>query len=176
MALVKPVIFQIVGYQNSGKTTITNKILRQLKSKGISAVSIKHHGHGGKPSVNDQKDSAMHIDNGAIASIVEGDGRLLLQSEKSNWTLQEEIQLTKFFSPDIILIEGHKKESYPKLLLIRRNEDIEPLLKLVNIKFIMVWNNEVKRELNGKVKIPCIQIDDPTGIKLLVGFLQNELN
>jgi molybdopterin-guanine dinucleotide biosynthesis adapter protein len=176
MALVKPLIFQIVGYQNSGKTTIMTKILKQLKLEGLITVSIKHHGHGGMPDVNGQKDSAIHIDNGAIASIVEGNGRLLLQAEKINWTLQEKIQLMGFFGPDIILIEGHKKESYPKLLLIREKEDVEPLLKLDNIKLIMVWNNGMKEELAEKVNIPCIQIDDPSGIKRIVTFLQNELN
>ncbi|HJV30673.1 MAG TPA: molybdopterin-guanine dinucleotide biosynthesis protein MobB, partial [Bacillales bacterium] len=89
MALVKPMIFQVVGYQNSGKTTFITKILKQLKIEGDSVGVIKHHGHGGKPDVYEQKDSARHIENGAIATIVEGNGRLLLQAEQAMWTLQE---------------------------------------------------------------------------------------
>ena len=32
MALVTPFIFQIVGYQNSGKTTFLNKLISHLKA------------------------------------------------------------------------------------------------------------------------------------------------
>ena len=50
MALVTPFIFQIVGYQNSGKTTFLNKLISHLTAVGINTATIKHHGHGGKPS------------------------------------------------------------------------------------------------------------------------------
>jgi molybdopterin-guanine dinucleotide biosynthesis protein B len=176
MALVKPIIFQIVGFQNSGKTTIMAKILKELKTTGIKAVSIKHHGHGGKPDVADQKDSARHIEHGAIAAIVEGDGRVLLQAEKTSWTLHEEIRLMEFFDPEIILIEGYKKESYPKVLLVREEEDIDQLIKLANIQFIMLWNNEIKEQLTEQIHKPCYQIDDPLGIKEIVSFLQNKID
>ena len=77
MAMVKePVIFQVSGYQNSGKTTLVNKIISGLKGKGLSVVTIKHHGHGGKPETPEGKDSSNHIESGAAASIVEGGGRL----------------------------------------------------------------------------------------------------
>src|SRR3954452_17457641 len=117
----------MVGYHNSGKTTFINKLLSRLKGEGIKTVTIKHHGHGGKPAVVEETDSAQHISAGATASLVEGGGRLLFQSEQMNWSLKEKLQLMSTVNPDLILIEGHKHEDYPKLVFIRRIEDLHLL-------------------------------------------------
>jgi molybdopterin-guanine dinucleotide biosynthesis adapter protein len=176
VALVNPRIFQIVGYQNSGKTTIITKILNHLKAKGIPAAVIKHHGHGGKPDVYEQKDSARHIENGAIASIVEGDGRIILQAEKTEWTLEEEIQVIKCFRPEIILIEGYKKESYPKLLIVKEQDDIERLMRLDNIRFILVWDIQMMEQISQNSNIPCFHIHDQSGFHQMVTYIQKKIN
>ena len=97
MALVKPVIFQVVGYQNSGKTTITAKLIETLGESGFKTVTIKHHGHGGRPDTAKQKDTEKHLDAGALASIIEGDGRLILQADNYESTLEEQIAMLEFF-------------------------------------------------------------------------------
>ena len=50
-------VFQIVGYQNSGKTTLMEKVISGAAEKGVRVAYIKHHGHGGAP---DAKDSTRH--------------------------------------------------------------------------------------------------------------------
>lgn len=139
----KPFIFQVVGYQNSGKTTAVSQMVKGLSKQGYNVATIKHHGHGGKPEVVKDKDSYRHIDAGAIVSIVEGDGRLLLHGEKSEWSLEEKITLISQMNPDFIIIEGHKFESYPKLVMVRKHEDIELLTKLTCIKAVYFWNFEL---------------------------------
>ncbi|GAA3320219.1 hypothetical protein GCM10020331_030320 [Ectobacillus funiculus] len=47
---VRPVILQIAGYQNSGKTTVAEQIISSLTKEGLRVASFKHHGHGGKTS------------------------------------------------------------------------------------------------------------------------------
>ena len=42
-----PSILQIVGYQNSGKTTLVEKIVHALAESEMKVATIKHHGHGG---------------------------------------------------------------------------------------------------------------------------------
>lgn len=44
-------ILQIVGYQNSGKTTLMEKLIQALTYEGMKVATIKHHGHGGYPEV-----------------------------------------------------------------------------------------------------------------------------
>lgn len=44
-----------------------------------------------------------------------------------------------FFEVDTILIEGYKKESYPKVVLLRSAEDVELLQKVENIVAVITW-------------------------------------
>lgn len=160
MALVKPIIFQIVGYQNSGKTTIITKLIEILKNEGFKSVTIKHHGHGGRPDILSEKDSAKHINAGAAASLVEGEGRLCLQADETALTLEEQIKLVDFFCPDIILIEGHKKKSYPKLVIIRDENDLSLISDLSNIKSVIVRKKELIDVVRGQLEIPVFPITE----------------
>ena len=137
MALVKPVLFQIAGYQNSGKTTLSLTLIKQLTSAGLKVATVKHHGHGGKPEVVEAKDSDKHIKAGAAVSLVEGGGRMVIQAEKGPWSLAEEIDMLSFFKPDVILIEGYKNEPFPKAVILRDEKDLELVEKLQNIQVIL---------------------------------------
>lgn len=44
-------ILQVVGHQNSGKTTLIEKCIKELTNHGIKVGTFKHHGHGGKPDI-----------------------------------------------------------------------------------------------------------------------------
>ncbi len=160
MALVKPIIYQIVGYQNSGKTTIILKLIEILKNEGIKSATIKHHGHGGRPDILSQKDSAKHINAGAVASLVEGEGRLCLQADETAFTLEDQIRFVDFFRPDIILIEGHKMKSYPKLLILRDENDLSLISDVCNILTVIVWNKELINTVREKLKVPVFHITE----------------
>lgn len=141
--MVKPVIFQIVGYQDSGKTTTMTEVIRRLAAEGYNIATIKHHGHGGKPDIPDKKDSGLHVEAGALASLIEGDGRIIIQAEKQVWKLPEQIELISRLNPDAILIEGHKHKDYPKAVLIRKKEDLTLLKELTNIKLVFCRNADI---------------------------------
>ncbi|ARJ24300.1 molybdopterin-guanine dinucleotide biosynthesis protein B [Bacillus mycoides] len=131
-------ILQIVGYQNSGKTTLVEKLVHALTEREMKVATIKHHGHGGFPEVA-QKDSERHRKAGAVVSSVEGAGLLSLSSLRDEWSLQEIIRLYEFFEVDKILIEGYKAENYPKVVLLRSAEDAELLHKVENIVAVITW-------------------------------------
>lgn len=173
MAVVKmnPTIFQIVGFQDSGKTTFLKKLIEELEKVQVSAVTIKHHGHGGKPAFHEEKDSYQHLKAGALAAIVEGEGHLLLQSNRSYWSLDEKIKLLSFFSPNVILIEGHKYESFPKGVIIRKKDDLTLLDKLENIKVVYYWDEKLI-ESHREIPIPTFSIHDKAGMKWLVEYLR----
>ena len=153
-----PSILQIVGYQNSGKTTLVEKIVHALAERKMKVATIKHHGHGGFPEVA-QKDSERHRKAGAVVSSVEGAGLLSLSSLREEWSLQEIIRLYEFFEVDIILIEGYKKESYPKVVLLRSEEDVELLHKVENIVAVITWY-DAPTNLREKYKVFHIAEDE----------------
>ena len=170
MALVRPFVFQIVGYQNSGKTTMSESLIKILKGSGLRVASVKHHGHGGKPDVQEQKDSARHLAAGAEAVLVEGGGRLLIQSEKDEWTIDEQLALLSAFKPQVIIIEGHKFAAYPKIVLLRNKDDEQLLHELESVFATVYWQNE------PGIECPAFPIQDSKTAEnlaeLIVGHLK----
>lgn len=171
MALVKPVILQIVGYQNSGKTTFILKLIEGLKDASIRTAVIKHHGHGGKPDIVEGKDSTKYLKAGANVSLVEGEGRLILQADKVPDGLEQQIKLLMYFQPDLILVEGYKQETYPKILLLRDKNDIPLLHNLTNVVAILYWKDEIIAAIEKETMIPCYHISDEAALQKMIQML-----
>ncbi|WP_028399976.1 molybdopterin-guanine dinucleotide biosynthesis protein B [Ectobacillus panaciterrae] len=132
---VEPFILQIVGYQNSGKTTVTEKVIRRLSQKGYKVGALKHHGHGGTPDMPGGKDSTRHLEAGAAAAGVEGEGLFLLSvNGDGNW-----IDIYKQLGVDILIIEGYKRKPYKKIVCIRNEEDTVLLEELTNVIAVISW-------------------------------------
>jgi molybdopterin-guanine dinucleotide biosynthesis adapter protein len=172
MALVRPVAFQIVGFQNSGKTTFMTKLIHALSVEKHRVATIKHHGHGGKPDVLETKDSKKHIAAGASASLVEGEGSILLQADDTNFTLKEQMTLLSFFKPDVILIEGHKRAEFEKAVIIRDDADLFLLEELENIKLILCRDSQLSLRLAEKQNIPVFSMEDDSGLYWLLNYLK----
>lgn len=133
-------VYQIVGFQNSGKTTLMESIINYWSKHDLKVGTIKHHYHGGKPRKRvAEKDTDKHLNAGASIVACEGEGELVLLKQYLNWSLVDIIQFYENFSLDFILIEGYKYEDYPKAVLIRGEEDTYLLDQLSNIQAILTW-------------------------------------
>jgi molybdopterin-guanine dinucleotide biosynthesis adapter protein len=145
-------ILQIVGYQNSGKTTLVEKVVAYFSVDGYKIGTIKHHGHGGKPlSIDYGKDTDRHRKAGAIATAIEGDGTMQLQVKKDAWQLEELFAFYRLLKLDLIVVEGYKQENYPKLVMIREQEDLELLTKVNNIVAIITWLDLKELKINQPI-------------------------
>lgn len=152
----KSSIFQIVGYQNSGKTTLVEKLVKRLTEQGYRVGTIKHHGHGGRPVSGDEgKDTCRHRQAGAAVTGVEGAGMLQIHAVQEGWTLQEMINIYEHFSLQLIFIEGYKKETYDKVVLLRSEKDIPLLESLENILCVISWESVLSI---GKREYPVFDI------------------
>ncbi|MBD1381776.1 molybdopterin-guanine dinucleotide biosynthesis protein B [Metabacillus arenae] len=161
-------ILQIVGFQNSGKTTLMEKLIARAAKEGLKVATIKHHGHGGTP-VNEltSKDSLRHQQAGAAITGVEGDGVLQICAKRNNWQLDEIIKFYQSFAVDIILIEGYKQENYQKAVLIRNKCDLSLLDSLTNIVCVNCWR-EVPTEKITERQYPIFHLDED---KKIIDFL-----
>ncbi len=131
----------------------------KLREVNVEVAVLKHHGHGGKPNINNVKDSHNHFQAGAIASLVEGDGSLeLLGSFNSEPPITELIQLLGLFHPDVILIEGHKQKDFPKLVLIKEESDLLLLERLTNVKAAVAWPDCLERT-RKQASVPVFSLD-----------------
>ncbi|WP_039042693.1 molybdopterin-guanine dinucleotide biosynthesis protein B [Sporosarcina sp. ZBG7A] len=127
----------IVGYKNSGKTTLLERWISVVKAKGLTVAALKHHGHGGQielPSAN--TDTSRFFDKGADATLVAGGGsaQLLLNNEPSFGALKA---LVTYDSPDVLLIEGYKDERGAKVVLVRSCEDWDTLQELEGVQLVI---------------------------------------
>jgi molybdopterin-guanine dinucleotide biosynthesis adapter protein len=172
--MVKPVVFQITGYQNSGKTTLISSLIKGLKQfANLEVAVLKHHGHGGTPSLP-EKDSARHFETGAVASLVEGSGQIQLHArvpENQNGPLPQLIELLKNFGPDVILIEGYKKEKFPKTVIIKQESDLELLSIITNIRALVYWPDLANTLLNHRWDFPIF----PLGSQAFFDWVINDI-
>ncbi|MDN7228014.1 molybdopterin-guanine dinucleotide biosynthesis protein B [Planococcus sp. N064] len=145
-------VLQIVGFKNSGKTTLMNQLIERAQTSGRKVSAIKHHGHGGKPELPPKEtDSTQFLASGAASSLVYGDGLVQMHLEEPEADLERFIRFSLLANPDLILIEGFKAASYPKIVLVRSQEDWRELGALSNIQLVIVHDG-VKLENTATVE------------------------
>lgn len=127
----------VVGFKNSGKTTLMTNWIHLLKKQSYTVSAIKHHGHGATLAMpDDQKDSMRYLHSGVDSSIVAGGGHTqhIMNAEMDFESLKS---LANEMNPDIVLIEGYKQESGPKVVFVRNEEEWKELSLLSDIVLII---------------------------------------
>ncbi|MFB9975968.1 molybdopterin-guanine dinucleotide biosynthesis protein B [Pallidibacillus thermolactis subsp. kokeshiiformis] len=128
-------IFQIIGYKNSGKTTLTCQFIKELSKRNLRVASLKHHGHGGLPLGIQNTDSEKHRQAGSIISGVIGEH--ILQLSTDNWQLTQLIKIYEIMHIDVLILEGFKHEDFPKIVLISDERDLRLLHQLTNVQAVL---------------------------------------
>jgi molybdopterin-guanine dinucleotide biosynthesis protein B len=120
-------IFGLAGYSNSGKTTLLEKLIPLFVARGLRVSTIKQTHHDvdlDQPG----KDTHRHRAAGASEVLLTSSSRWALLHElrdEPEPSLAEHIQR---LSPcDLVLVEGFKREAFPKLE-IHRPANGKPLL------------------------------------------------
>lgn len=107
----------IVGKSNTGKTTLIEKLLKEIKKRNYKVATIKHDTHGfemDKPG----KDTWRHAKAGADCVTISSPNRVaMIKKVQVEWTLDELILLNK--DADLIVVEGFKTSNKPKIEVIR---------------------------------------------------------
>ncbi|AZO75439.1 MULTISPECIES: molybdopterin-guanine dinucleotide biosynthesis protein B [unclassified Mesorhizobium] len=108
-------VFGITGWKNSGKTTLTEKLVAELVRRGWTVSTVKHAHHDfdiDKPDT----DSFRHRQAGAMEVAIVSGRRWALMHELRN---EDEPSLDDILSrlapSDIVLVEGYKREAHKKI-------------------------------------------------------------
>ncbi len=152
MLMTQAPIFQIVGYKNSGKTTVLCSLIEYGSSMGDQVASIKRHGHH-QPlePMHDHTDSYRLQKAGSFLTGVDSAESFQLEvNHKQVMPLERLITLYQSFSPDLIMIEGYKKAPFKKAVIIKDETDLS-LLELDQVAFVLTWNEEWTRHLDVPV-------------------------
>jgi len=112
-------VLGIVGWKNSGKTSLVESLLREMANRGLSLSTIKHAHHNFDIDVPG-KDSYRHRQAGAGEVLVVSAQRWALMHELP---AERELSLSRLVARlapcDLILAEGFKKGPHPKIEVAR---------------------------------------------------------
>ena len=117
-------IISIVGRSNTGKTTLIEKLVPELCRRGYRVATVKH-ALSGFEIDREGKDSWRHKKAGAYKTILISPTEMaLMQVLRREYSVEELIDLY-IKDADVILLEGHKNNPYPKIEVLRKN--VEPI-------------------------------------------------
>ena len=133
-----PPVVSVVGKSKSGKTTLIEKLVKELKSRGYRVATIKHI----PQEVNfDEpgKDSWRHVQAGSEATAISSPGKIVVVKPVAQEATLDELASVIGEDYDIILTEGFKQGNAPKIEVHQR--DTGPTLKDLK-KLIAVVTDE----------------------------------
>ena len=108
-------VFGIVGWKNSGKTGLLERLVDDITNRGFSVSTMKHAHHNFDVDQKG-KDSFRHRKAGAHQVFLSSDARWVLMTElRESLKLTMEEQLGKMDPVDLVLIEGFKTNDHLKI-------------------------------------------------------------
>ena len=107
-------IVSIVGKKNTGKTSLTVKVIEELTRRGYNVASVKHSHHSIEMD-KENTDTWKHKQAGA--NLVVGVGSTTFFNARQEMDLNRILFLLKHFDEfDFVIIEGYKSYNYPKII------------------------------------------------------------
>lgn len=149
-----------VARSGTGKTTLVEQVIAELKRRGWRVGAIKHDAHRFDID-HPGKDSYRFTAAGADTMLISSPEKLAMVQQHKTSPLVEELIATYFGNVDIVLTEGFKQSSLPKIELHRaecgstllcRGERHDPTL-------LAVASNE-----QLQLDVPLLDLNDPAGV------------
>ena len=152
-------ILGIAGWKNSGKTTLVSSLITELTNQNIRVSTVKHAHHDfdiDQPGT----DSYKHRKAGAKEVLIVSSRRwALIHEEAKVGKTDLTTMLGKLEDTDLVLVEGFKSLSFPKLE-IRREDSSGPDLAPNDKDIIAIVSDRPVSEHN----MPAFDLDDIKGI------------
>ena len=158
----------IVGWKNSGKTGLVERLVFEITRRGYSVSTVKHAHHMfqvDKPGT----DSFRHRTAGAWEVLLASSSRWALINEGAKGAAPSLRDLLKKLEPvDLVIVEGYKKEEHVKIEA-RRAEAAGRRLADRDENVIAVATDVQ----NGESGVPEFDLDDSAGIAdFIIGWFK----
>ena len=146
----KPIIAAVSGVKNSGKTTLMEKLIRELSGRGLQVAAAKHDGHDFSPDVPGT-DSWRYGQAGAC-------GYAIYSPQRYQLVRRAQVDERDFFSAfpeaDVILLEGFKDRAYPKIEVVRAGNSERPVCDPATLLAVA---SDLPLAVDG---VPTVGLDD----------------
>ena len=155
-------VYGIVGWKNAGKTGLMERLVAEIAGRGLRVSTVKHAHHGfdvDQPGT----DSHRHRMAGASEVLLASRARIALMAELRGAPEPTLAELLARLAPaDLVLIEGFKRESHPKIEA-HRAETGNPLIAPGDAT-IRAVASDAPLELDR----PVFDLDDTRGIAAFI--------
>ena len=141
-----PPVLALIGKPNCGKTTLIEKLIPALAQKGLRIGTIKHH-HGAIRMDTPGKDTWRHKQAGARAVLLSSPTGIGFIQDTTEDTQIEDLAGHYFQNVDLVIAEGYKWSTLPKIEVFRSTVHDEPLHDPGNTLVAMVSDIRCRRDL-----------------------------
>ena len=156
-----PPVFGVTGWKNSGKTTLAARLVAELTKRGYAICAVKH-AHESFDIDQPGRDSFKLREAGA---------RRVILSSKQRWAVMHELGvepelglsdiLASAGPCDLVLVEGYKREPYPKIEIRRDGSRSREPLAGSAPDIVAIASDKPGEESDA---LPIFQIDDVAGM------------
>jgi molybdopterin-guanine dinucleotide biosynthesis adapter protein len=151
-----------IGYSNTGKTTLIEKLIPLFRARGLSVSAIKNAHHGfdmDRPG----KDSYRYREAGAGQVLIATGQRWALLTETPAQPAPLEALLAELAPCDLVIIEGFKSEGQIPRIEVRRTTNEEPPLFPHDPNVVAIAADHVV-----DTRLPVLDLNDPATIVAFV--------
>ena len=155
-----------IGYQNSGKTTLVEKVIAELTRRGLRVGSLKHHGHHGFDIDVPAKDSWRHHQAGSKhVGLICGTRWAEYADTREEDEMPARELLARYTDVDVVIVEGYKAEGFDNIVVARSGVDRlrgRSSLDLVDGHTLALACNEalVRQARDAGLEVPTVSIND----------------
>lgn len=146
----------IAGWSGSGKTTLVEKLIPELKKKGLNAGTIKHH-HSSLELDKPGKDSWRHRQAGALKTIISSPDRVGMIMDVDHDPDVDEL-LPYMTGVDIIIVEGYKDRNKPKIEIFRSAIHEKP--RFLDDPNLIALASDIEMDM----RVPVFSLEEPDKI------------
>lgn len=158
-----PKVIQVVGYANTGKTTLMTHLICHFRKQGLQVGAIKRDGHD-EEWEQPGKDTWQFRTSGASLVAIQSATKMAWFEQPAP-SLETLIERMKAGGAQIILVEGFKTAPYPKLLVVREPAQLSLLDRLDDCRGIVSWVPLPAQQL------PVFAVDQPEHVAAFVETL-----
>lgn len=152
-------IIGISGWSGNGKTTLLDKLIPELNSRGYTVSTLKH-AHHRFDIDHEGKDSYRHRQAGAQEVLISSSARWALIHEHRDSPETSFDELVGKMSPvDILLVEGFKTENFPKIEIWRESVEKDFLYEQDDTVIAIAADIALPQ-----TPIPVLDINNPTEV------------
>lgn len=152
-------VLAIVGLSGSGKTTMLERLIRELTWRGLRVGTLKHSSHRHTMDMPG-KDSWRHKEAGAERTLFVGPETLQFVADLAPEETMDSLADTYMSGLDIVLVEGFKKEKGDKIEVVRSERSSTPVMSKED-GLIAVLSDLTAEELGLDTE------DSSAGVKLI---------